>query len=263
MGSTSSAPTAPNLEMIRIVLVEPRALVGLGIRGVLDGEPDMEVVAEVRSAVDALAAAEDHAPDVFILDLPLQEPSTSAATHRLALEAPGTGMVVVGREDDDASILEAIEIGARGHVAAVAEPAELVAVIRKVADGEDPLKEEVIGRPDLVDRIMEGFRESYRRAEEPTINPLTARELDVLRHVAEGMGNREVGAVLDVREQTVKNHLASILHKLGVPNRTRAVTFAVRQGWLVLDRLDATGLKTGVSAMRSDTRRRGRGLRVN
>jgi two-component system, NarL family, response regulator DevR len=235
MGSTSSASTAPNLEMIRIVLVEPRALVGLGIRGVLDGEPDMEVVAEVRSAVDALAVAEDHAPDVFVLDLPLQEPSTSAATHRLAQEAPGSGMVVVGREDDDASILEAIEIGARGHVAAVAEPAELVAVIRKVADGEDPLTEEVFGRPDLVDKIMEGFRESYRRAEGPSTNPLTARELDVLRHVAEGMGNREVGAVLDVREQTVKNHLASILHKLGVPNRTRAVTFAVRQGWLVLD----------------------------
>ncbi len=227
--------TPPDLETIRIVLVESRALAGLGIRGVLDREPDLEVVAEVRSADDALAVSENDAPDVFILDVQLQEPATSAATHRLAEEAPTAAIVVVGREDDDASILEAIEIGATGHVAAVAEPAELVAVIRKVAEGEDPLRDEVIGRPDLIDKIMEAFRESARRADAPPANPLTPRELDVLRHVAEGMRNRDVGRVMDVSEQTVKNHVSTILHKLGVPNRVRAVTFAVRQGWLVLD----------------------------
>ncbi len=227
--------TPPDLETIRIVLVESRALAGLGIRGVLDREPDLEVVAEVRSADDALAVSEGDAPDVFILDVQLREPATSAATHRLAEEAPTAAIVVVGREDDDASILEAIEIGATGHVAAVAEPAELLAVIRKVAEGEDPLRDEVIGRPDLIDKIMEAFRESSRRADAPPANPLTPRELDVLRHVAEGMRNRDVGRVMDVSEQTVKNHVSTILHKLGVPNRVRAVTFAVRQGWLVLD----------------------------
>jgi DNA-binding NarL/FixJ family response regulator len=82
---------------------------------------------------------------------------------------------------------------------------------------------------------MEGFRESFRRSEEPPTIPLTPRELAILRHVAAGRRNREVGELLDVSEQTVKNHLSSILHKLGVPNRTHAVTFAVRQGWLTLD----------------------------
>ena len=130
--------TMPDRDMIRIVIVEPRTLAGLGIRGVLDGEDDMEVVAEVRSADDAIAMARDDAPDVFILDVELQEPETSAASQRLAHEAPGSGIVVVGREDDDASILGAVEIGAAGHVAAVAKPAELVAVIRQVADGEGP-----------------------------------------------------------------------------------------------------------------------------
>ncbi len=235
MAQRRTPPTAANLETIRIVLVEPRALVGLGIRGVLDNEPDMEVVAEVRSADDALAMVGGGAPDVFVIDVELQEPSTSAATRRLTQEAPGSGIVVVGRQDDDASILEAIEIGATGHVRAAAEPAELVAVIRRVADGEDPLKDEVITRPDLIDRIMDGFRDSFRRSDEPPTIPLTPRELDVLRHVAAGMRNREVGQLLDVSEQTIKNHLSSILHKLGVPNRTHAVTFAVRQGWLALD----------------------------
>ena len=235
MDQRRTPPAAASLETIRIVLVEPRALVGLGIRGVLENEPDMEVVAEVRSADDALAMVEARAPDVFVIDVELHEATTSAAARRLTQEAPGSGIVVVGRENDDASILEAIEIGATGHVAADAEPSELVAVIRRVADGEDPLKDEVIARPDLVDRIMDGFRDSFRRADEPPTIPLTPRELAILQHVAGGLRNREVGELLDVSEQTIKNHLSSILHKLGVPNRTHAVTFAVRQGWLTLD----------------------------
>lgn len=227
--------TAPNLEAIRIVVIEPSALLGLGIREILEGEPDMEVVAEVRSAADALAVAERRAPDVFILDVDLREPSTSAATHRLAQEAPSSGIVVVGGEDDDASILEAIEIGAMAHVPAVAKPGDLVAVIRKVADGEDPLRDEVIGRPDLIDRLMEGFREGLRLIDEAPVNPLTPRELDVLRHVAAGMRNRQIGELLHIGEQTVKNHLSIVMHKLGAPNRLRAVTAAVRAGWLDLD----------------------------
>jgi DNA-binding NarL/FixJ family response regulator len=235
MARRRAASTGPVFDTIRIVLVESRALAGLGIRGVIDREPDMEVVAEVRSADDALAVAEDRAPDIFVLDVELQEPATSAATHRLAHEAPLSGIVVVGREDDAASIVEAVEIGAMGHVPALAQPAELVAVIRKVAEGEDPLRDEVIGRPELIDRIMEGFRDSFRRAEGPRTNPLTAKELEVLHHVARGMRNRDIGNLMDISEQTVKNHVSTILHKLGVRNRVRAVTFAVRQGWLVLD----------------------------
>ena len=80
-----------------------------------------------------------------------------------------------------------------GHVPAIAKPGELVAVIRKVAEGEDPLRDEVIGRPDLIDRLMEGFRESFRLIEDAPVNPLTPRELDVLRHVAAGMRNRQIG----------------------------------------------------------------------
>lgn len=235
MAQRRPPPSAPDLPVIRIVLVEPSELLGMGLRQVLDGEVDMEVIAEVRSADEALAVAEARAPDVIVLDVEMKEPSTNTATHRLAQESPDSGIVVLGREDDDASILEAIEIGAMGHVPAVAKPGELVAVIRQVADGEDPLRDEVIGRPDLVDRLMEGFREVYRLADEGRINPLTPRELEVLRHVADGMRNRQIGELLDIGEQTVKNHLSSAMHKLGAPNRLRAVTAAVREGWLVLE----------------------------
>jgi DNA-binding NarL/FixJ family response regulator len=239
MAGRRSSSRAPTLQPIRIVLIEPRTLAGLGIRRILELEPDLEVVAQVRTADDAIDVVGDLAPDVVVLDVELQEPSNTEASHRLAIQAPDSGIVVVGREDEDASILEAIEIGAMGHLSALADPADLVAVIRKVADGQDPLRDEVIGRPDLIDKIMEGFRDSLTRAEQRASNPLSPRELEVLRHVARGRRNREVAGLMDVSEQTIKNHVSTILHKLGVPNRVRAVTFAVRQGWLVLDAVPA------------------------
>jgi DNA-binding NarL/FixJ family response regulator len=228
----TSPDTGP--ETIRVVLVEPMAVVGAGMREIIDGEPDMEVVAEVRTAGDALAAVEESAPHIVLMDVELREPSASAATRRLTQDS-GSAVVIVGGEDDDASIMGAMEVGATGHVPAVALPAELVAVIRRVADGEDPLRDEVVARPHLVDQVVEAFREGFRRQDSAADIPLTPRELEVLRQVATGMKNRQIADRLVLTEQTVKNHLSRIMHKLGVPNRTHAVTFAVRQGWLTLE----------------------------
>jgi DNA-binding NarL/FixJ family response regulator len=227
-------PPDPTPDTIRVVLVEPLALVGAGMREVIDGEPDMEVVAEVRTAGDALAVVEERTPDVVLMDVELNEPTASAATRRLTQDS-SSAVVIMGGDDDDASIMGAMEVGATAHVAAVAQPAELVAVIRRVADGEDPLREEVVARPDLVDKVVEAFREGFRHQDSAAEIPLTPRELEVLRQVAAGLRNRQIADRLVLTEQTVKNHLSRIMHKLGVPNRTHAVTFAVRQGWLTLE----------------------------
>ena len=139
----------------------------------------------------------------------------------------------MGRDDDDASIVGAAEVGAVAHVAETAEPAELVATIRRAADGEDLLLDELNGRPDLLERIVDAMRDSIAVEHLPA-NPLSPRELDVLALVATGSRNREIAEALGISEQTVKNHLTLIFHKLGVPNRTRAVTYATRHGWLRL-----------------------------
>jgi DNA-binding NarL/FixJ family response regulator len=230
-----SAPL-PSAETIRVVMVESRALLGVGVREVLDQESGIEVVAQVRSPDDALDIVEEAAPDVILVNVPLAESSATDAARRLHQETPGTAMVVLGGEDDDSSLVGAVEIGASGHVAEAAEPRELVATIRAAAEGDDPIKAELTARPDLVERIVDDVRDAILADHRPT-NPLTARELEVLGLVAEGRRNREIAEQLGLSEQTIKNHLTSILHRLGVPNRTDAVLYAVRQGWLVFSEI--------------------------
>jgi DNA-binding NarL/FixJ family response regulator len=214
-------------------MVEPRSLLGVAVREVLEGEDGIEVVAQVRSADEALEIVDAAAPDVILVGGTLTEPTDTDAARRLRDGMPSSGLVVLGGEDDDASIVGAVQIGATGHVAELAQPAELIDTIRRVADGEDQLLAELTGRPDLVSRIVDEVRQSLA-LDAPPENPLTTREREVLELVARGLKNREIAIRLDLSEQTVKNHLTGILHRLGAPNRTRAVMYAVRQGWLEL-----------------------------
>ena len=223
----------PSAETIRVVMVEPRSLLGFAVREVLEQEDGIEVVAQVRSADEALEIVDGAAPDIILMGGTLAEATDTEAARRLRDGTPGSGLVVLGGEDDDASIVGAVQIGATGHVAELAQPAELVDTIRRVADGEDQLLAELTARPDLVGRIVDEVRQSLA-LDAPPENPLTMRESEVLALVARGLRNREIAIQLDLSEQTVKNHLTGILHRLGAPNRTRAVMYAVRQGWLEL-----------------------------
>jgi DNA-binding NarL/FixJ family response regulator len=222
----------PSDDPIRLVIVEPRALLGVGIREILDREPGIEVVGHVQSPDEAGPVIDASSPDVVLVDVP-PEASGAQAVRRMHQEAPGSPLVVLGREDEDSSILEAMEVGATAHVAGLAGPAELVSTIRRVAEGGDPLKDQLIARPDLVERILDSVRDTILSDREPT-NPLTNRELEVLSLAAGGLKNREISESLGVSEQTVKNHVSSVLHKFGVPNRTQAVSYAIRHGWLVM-----------------------------
>jgi DNA-binding NarL/FixJ family response regulator len=230
MPERSSAPD-PSNEPIRLLMVEPRPLVGAGVRQVLDQESDIEVVAQVGSADEATRAADEAAPNVVLVNAPSAESSESEATRRLRRHMPDSAFVVLGGDDDDASIVGAIEIGAMGHVAEVAEPAELVETIRRVAHGEDVLRDELGQRHDLVEQVLDRFRDAAVH-DERRANPLTAREVEILGLVAQGLRNREIADVLELTEQTVKNHVRSAMHKLGAPTRTRAVLSAIRNEWL-------------------------------
>ena len=224
---------ARSADTIRVVMVEPRSLLGVAIRTVLDDEDGIEVVAQVRSSAEALDIVESASPDVILVSGNLAEPSDTEDARRLHDETPGSVMVVLGGDDDDSSIVGAVQIGATGHIPEIAPPAEVVDTIRRVADGEDQLLAELTGRPELVGRIIDEVRHSLA-LDAPPENPLTSRECEILTIVASGLRNRDIAIRLDLSEQTVKNHITAILHKIGAPNRTRAVMYAVRQGWIAL-----------------------------
>lgn len=205
--------------MIRVLVADDHPVVRAGLVALLDAADDVEVVAAVgtgREAVDRALALD---PDVVLMDLRMPELDGDAATARLAEAGSRARVLVLTTYENDDAILSAIAAGARGYLLKAAPEAELLAGIRAVAAGETALA------PSVAAALV-------RRVAEPAAPTLTARELDVLRLVADGLSNREIGSRLHLGEATVKTHLLKVFQKLEVSDRTRAVTRAMELGLL-------------------------------
>lgn len=224
-------------ETIRLVLVEPRVLYGAGVRDILEREPDIEVVAQARTTgeVPDLLTSQ---PDVVLVDIEPSEPSTVAATLQLRRDMPEAAVIIVGSPTDDDDLFRSVQAGAAAHVGTDAEPSELVDTIRRVADGDEPIVETIAARPEVAHRVVEAFQELAVHGLPPDpadVSPLTAREQEVLAHIARGLTNKEIAGDLGISQQTVKNHLSNAIRKLGARGRTQAVLFATRLGVLSLE----------------------------
>lgn len=212
--------------MIRVLLADDHEIVRMGLRAVLSSEPDIEIVGEVSSAEAAIARATEGGIDVILMDLRFSagEAGTMVATGADATAAIKRSMsnppnvLMVTNYDTDANILGAIEAGAVGYLLKDAPPAELIAAVRSAADGDSVLS------PGVANRLMARVRTPR--------TTLTPRELEVLKLVAGGSSNRDIGQVLFLSEATVKSHLVHIYDKLGVRSRTSAVAAAREQGVL-------------------------------
>ncbi|HKP06461.1 MAG TPA: response regulator transcription factor [Microbacterium sp.] len=209
--------------MIRLLIADDHPVVRAGLAGLLSDEPGFEVVAEASDGDEAVRLAAATRPDVVLMDLRMPHVDGVAATARIAGgeagDPPPRVLILTTYESDD-QILAAIEAGATGYLLKAAPQAEIVAGIRSVAAGQSALSPQVAVR--LVERM--------RRPEPETV--LTARELDVLRLVATGHSNKQIAAALGIGESTVKTHLLKVFEKLGVADRTRAVTLAMERGLL-------------------------------
>jgi DNA-binding NarL/FixJ family response regulator len=202
----------------RIVVVDDHPVVRAGIVGLLAGEADLVVVGEAADGEAALVVAERERPDVVLMDLRMPVLDGASATERLLATLPATRVVVLTTYETDADILRAVEAGASGYLLKDAPREELVAGVRAAADGETVLAPSVARR--LVSQVRHG------------VERLTPRELEVLRAVAQGRTNAQIGAQLYITEATVKTHLLRVFAKLGVDDRTRAVTVAMERGLL-------------------------------
>lgn len=220
---------------IRLLVVDDHPVVRAGLIGVLDDEPDLDVVAEAADGAAAVRLAPAARPDVVLMDLRMPGMAGAEATVALLAAAPGARVLVVTSYDTDDEILSAIDAGASGYVLKSAPADEILEAVRRVAAGEVALAPAVAAR--LVaqtrrTRSHEAGAATGRERAADAPRPLSRRETEVLRLVAEGRSNAEIGQALYIGEATVKTHLAHVFEKLGVRDRTRAVTRAMELGLL-------------------------------
>jgi DNA-binding NarL/FixJ family response regulator len=210
---------------IRVVIVDDHPVVRAGLAAMLSAAKGFEVIAEAADGESALAVVREHEPDVVLMDVRMPKLDGVEATARVRKACSKTAVLVMSAFDNEHDVVRALAAGAVGYVLKDAAREELLEAVRTVARGGSALSPTAASR--LVGR-MHGRAESVQDA-------LTARELDVLRLVASGANNREIGKKLRVSEATIKTHLLHVFPKLGVKDRTAAVTEALTRGILKLD----------------------------
>lgn len=213
--------------MIRVVLVDDQTLVRRGIRSLLELADDIRVVAESPDGEDGMAAIRRERPDVVLLDVRMPGKNGLDLLRELqqTRELPPT--ILLTTFDDDEALLAGIRAGARGYLLKDVSLEQLTEAIRAVSRGETSI------RPALTERVLRGLehvRRDFEALDPP--DPLTKREREILRLMAGGYSNREIGEALGAAEGTIKNHASSILSKLGVRDRTRAVLKALERGYI-------------------------------
>jgi DNA-binding NarL/FixJ family response regulator len=213
--------------MIRVVLVDDQNLIRQGIRSLLELAADIAVVAEASDGDEALAVIRRERPDVVLLDLRMPKKDGVEVLKALRNGDTPSPAIILTTFDDDAALLEAVKAGAKGYLLKDVSLEQLTAAIRDVAGGGSMI------RPVVTERVLRGLehvRRDFDALSPP--DPLTKREIEILRLMAGGYSNREIASALGMAEGTVKNHASSILSKLGVRDRTRAVLKALELGYI-------------------------------
>jgi DNA-binding NarL/FixJ family response regulator len=204
---------------IRVLLVDDQALFREALHTLLSVQPHIEVVGEAGDGEEALRLAADLQPDVVLMDLQMPLLDGVAATRRLQTEQPTCRVIVLTTFDDDEYVFEGLRAGAIGYLLKDAPAKKLVEAIEAAAKGETFLQPSIAAKV-----VAEVTRQAQNKLPaEPLVEPLTSRELDILRLLTQGMNNKEIADELVITEGTVKNHVTNILGKLGVRDRTQAV----------------------------------------
>ena len=207
--------------MIRVLIADDHGIVRSGLRMLIDRQLDMEVVAEAHDGVAALESSQAHRPDVAVLDVSMPRMTGLQAAREIRSHVPGTRVLLLSMHDDERYFLEGLASGASGYVLKRAADTDLIGALRTVAGGRTFLSGDA--QRDLMDEWLEGGRA------EPD-DPLTPRELEVVKLIAEAYTNRQIAETLKVSEKTVESHRANVLAKLEMRDRVELVRYAIRRG---------------------------------
>jgi NarL family two-component system response regulator LiaR len=216
---------------IRVLIADDHAILRKGIRALLGTEPDIEVVGETSDGLETVVQAEALRPDVILMDLVMPEMDGIEATRRITAEQPGVRILVLTSFAADDKVFPAIKAGALGYILKDSGPAELVQAIHQVHQGQPSLG------PSIALKMLQELAHPPQRP--PTPDPLSEREMEVLRLLAQGKSNREIADQLVITELTVRTHVSNILGKLHLASRTQAALYALKEGLASLEDVPA------------------------
>lgn len=206
--------------VVRVLLVDDHQVFRQALEGLLDREPDIEIVGGAGTVRDAVAAAREHAPDVVLMDYELPDGNGADATAQIRADRPETKVVILTAADDEAVLISAIEAGCSGYVTKQKAVEEVVSAVRAASQGEALIS------PSVLARLLPKLRRQARRS----TSDLTPRELETLGLLAEGLSNAAIAQRLVISPHTVRNHVQSVLEKLHAHSKLEAVSIAVREG---------------------------------
>jgi DNA-binding NarL/FixJ family response regulator len=207
--------------LIRVLIADDHGIVRSGLRMLIERQSDMEVVAEADDGVAALESTQANRPDVAVLDVSMPRMTGLQAAREIRAHVPDTRVLLLSMHDDERYFLEGLEAGAAGYVLKRAADTDLIGAVRTVAGGRTFLSDEA--QRTLMDEWLEGGRA------DPD-DPLTPRELEVVKLIAEAFTNRQIAETLKLSEKTIESHRANVLAKLGMRDRVELVRYAIRRG---------------------------------
>jgi DNA-binding NarL/FixJ family response regulator len=226
--------TVTTPDVIRVAIVDDHFFFRQGVRDVLNVEPDIMVVAECEDGQGALEVLKSVHPDVVLMDVNLPNVNGLQITERLKSACPDINVIILTAYDDEEQIYRAIRIGASAYFAKDVAPAQLLDTVRTVAEGYYVIANKRLTPAQAEQWLLELYRRYGISPEDTTLSPLTNRQMEILELIIEGLSNKQIAMRLGISQQTVKNHVTSILAKLNRSDRTQAAIYALRHGWVRL-----------------------------
>ena len=218
------------MDKIKVMIIDEQTLFRAGVHQALSQQPDLEIL-ECDSTQNALELIEANLPDVALLGSDLASLSGIELGRVIAQNYPNTKVIVLSPDPDDEELFEVIKTAAAACLSKGTSADDLANTIRRTCKGEYPINESLMTRPTVAKRVLSEFH-GFTRTMEGLAAPLTSRETQILTLIAEGNSNKGIAHILDISEQTIKNHVSAILRKLNANDRAHAVALSLRNGWI-------------------------------
>ena len=228
------------METIRVIIIDEQPLFREGIRATLERMGDCVIIGESTDAAEVFEIARTGSPDVALIDAGLTSSDPLEIARQTRHLAPRMAIIILTPSEDEERLFQSIKVGAAAYYSRSITPDDLIDAVRKVSHGEYLINDDVLSKPQLASRVLKSFRELTVEDEEigntkDLYSPLSSREVEILDYIARGNSNKEIAKSLKISDQTVKNHITSILKKLSVNDRTAAVVHALRHGWIKIN----------------------------